>query len=132
MIETLPEKWRTLLSREFRGGHDLSTGQWQRLAVARGLYRDAPLVIWDEPTAPLDAKAEHAVYESLRQLAADRTVILITHRLASVRNADRIFFLDKGRLIEEGGHGALLARNGRYAELYRLQARLHRDRAEPA
>lgn len=132
VIETLPDKWRTLLSRQFRGGHDLSTGQWQRLAVARGLYRDAPLVIWDEPTAPLDAKAEHAVYESLRQLAENRTVILITHRLASVRNADRIFFLDKGRLVEEGGHRELLARNGRYAELYRLQARLHRDQTEPA
>lgn len=125
VIEQLPERWLTLLSREFAGGQDLSNGQWQRLAVARGLFRDAPLVIWDEPTAPLDAKAEHAVYESLRQLAHDRTVILITHRLASVRNADRIFFLDGGRLVEDGTHDELIALDGRYAELYRLQTRLH-------
>jgi ABC-type multidrug transport system fused ATPase/permease subunit len=125
VIARLPQGWQSLLSRHFRGGTDLSGGQWQRLAVARGLYRDAPIVIWDEPTAPLDAKAEYAVYESLRKLAAGRTVILITHRLASVRNADRILFLEQGRLIEQGCHEELLSLNGRYAELYRLQARLH-------
>jgi ATP-binding cassette, subfamily B, bacterial len=124
VVERLPEGWTTLLTRQFRGGHDLSAGQWQRLAVARGLYRDAPLVIWDEPTAPLDAKAEHAVYESLRRLARNRTVILITHRLGSVRNADRIFFLEAGRLIEQGSHEELLELEGRYAELYRLQLAL--------
>lgn len=125
VIERLPQGWETLLSREFKGGHDLSAGEWQRLAVARGLYRDAPVVIWDEPTAPLDAKAEYAVYESLRKLAVDRTVILITHRLASIRNADRILFLERGRLVEQGTHGELLRINGRYAELYRLQTQLH-------
>lgn len=125
VIDSLPEGWHTLLSREFRGGQDLSAGQWQRLAVARGLYRDAPLVIWDEPTAPLDAKAEYAVFESLRNLAQDRTIILITHRLASIRNADRIFFLERGALVEQGTHDELMELNGRYAELYRLQTRLH-------
>lgn len=125
VIEGLPEGWQTLLSREFKGGHDLSAGQWQRLAVARGLYRDAPVVIWDEPTAPLDAKAEYAVYQSLSKLALDRTVILITHRLASIRNADRIFFLERGMLVEQGNHEELLRLNGRYAELYRLQTELH-------
>jgi ABC-type multidrug transport system fused ATPase/permease subunit len=125
VIERLPLGWETILSRQFRGGHDLSAGQWQRLAVARGLYRDAPLVIWDEPTAPLDAKAEHAVYESLRRLARDRTVLLITHRLGSVRGADRIFFLEAGALVEAGTHEELLALRGRYAELYELQQRLH-------
>lgn len=125
VIESLPQGWETLLSRQFRGGRDLSGGQWQRLAVARGLYRDAPLVIWDEPTAPLDARAEHAVYESLRQLARNRTVILITHRLASVRNADRIYFLERGAVVEQGRHEELMRLNGRYAELYRLQTRLH-------
>jgi ATP-binding cassette subfamily B protein len=124
VIERLPQGWTTLLSRQFHGGHDLSAGQWQRLAVARGLYRDSPLVIWDEPTAPLDAKAEHAVYESLRRLARDRTVILITHRLGSVRNADRIFFLEAGALAEQGTHDELLRLDGRYAFLYRLQASL--------
>lgn len=125
VVERLPQGWRTLLSREFRGGQDLSAGQWQRLAVARGLYRDAPLVIWDEPTAPLDARAEHAVYESLRKLTRNRTVILITHRLASVRNADRILFLEQGALVEQGGHEELMEMNGRYAELYHLQSRMH-------
>lgn len=125
VVERLPRGWGTLLSREFKGGQDLSAGQWQRLAVARGLYRDAPLVIWDEPTAPLDAKAEHAVYESLRKLTRNRTVILITHRLASVRNADRILFLEQGSLIEQGRHDELMRLDGKYAELYRLQSRLH-------
>ena len=125
VIDGLPEGWNTLLSPEFRGGRDLSAGQWQRLAVARGLYRDAPLVIWDEPTAPLDAKAEHAVYESLRLLSRDKTVILITHRLASIRNADRIFYLERGALVEQGRHEELLQMGGRYAELYHLQTRLH-------
>ncbi|MCP3097392.1 ATP-binding cassette domain-containing protein [Myxococcus sp. K15C18031901] len=125
VVQTLPRGWETLLSREFQGGQDLSGGQWQRLAVARGLYRDAPVVILDEPTAPLDAKAEHAVYESLRLLARNRTVILITHRLASVRNADRILFLERGALVEQGTHEELMRMNGRYAGLYRLQTRLH-------
>jgi len=125
VIEGLPQGWETLLSREFKGGQDLSAGQWQRLAVARGLYRDAPVVIWDEPTAPLDAKAEYAVYESLRKLASNRTVILITHRLSSIRNADRIFFLERGELVEQGDHNELLRMNERYAEMYRLQTQLH-------
>ena len=125
VIERLPKAWDTLLSKEFHGGYDLSTGQWQRLAIARGLYRDAPLVIWDEPAAPLDAKAECAVYDSLRRLSAGRTVILITHRLASIRDADRIFLLDRGSIAESGRHEELMALDGKYAELYRLQARLH-------
>jgi ATP-binding cassette subfamily B protein len=125
VIERLPQLWDTLLSKEFRGGRDLSSGQWQRLAVARGLYRDAPLVIWDEPTAPLDARAERAVYDSLRKLSAERTVILITHRLASIRDADRIHFLEHGAIVESGSHAELMALDGRYAELYRLQARMH-------
>jgi ATP-binding cassette, subfamily B, bacterial len=124
-VERLPHGWLTLLSREFRGGRDLSGGQWQRLAVARGLYRDAPLVIWDEPTAALDPKAEHAVYASLQKLAQGRAVVLITHRLASIRSADRIFFLERGVLVEDGTHDELIERNGRYAELFRLQARLN-------
>ncbi|WP_228122277.1 ABC transporter ATP-binding protein [Saccharothrix syringae] len=127
VVARLPQRWRTLLSKQFRGGVELSGGQWQRLAVARGLYRDAPLLIWDEPTAPLDAKAEFAVYESLRALAADRTVVLITHRLASVRHADRILLLHEGELVEQGTHAELLALGGRYADLYALQSRMHAD-----
>jgi ABC-type multidrug transport system fused ATPase/permease subunit len=125
VVARLTHGWDTLLSRYFRGGHELSGGQWQRLAVARGLYRDAPVLIWDEPTAPLDARAEFAVYESLRDLARGRTVILITHRLASVRYADRIYLLHEGRLVEQGRHADLLAAGGRYAELYELQTALN-------
>jgi len=125
VIARLPRRWDTLLSKYFRGGHELSGGQWQRLAVARGLFRDAPLLIWDEPTAPLDAKAEYAVYESLRRLAGGRTVVLITHRMASVRHADRIYLLHEGRIVEQGTHDELIALGGRYAELHAIQARLH-------
>ncbi|WP_214323834.1 ABC transporter ATP-binding protein [Nonomuraea sediminis] len=121
VVAGLPAGWQTLLSKQFRGGHELSAGQWQRLAVARGLFRDGPLLIWDEPTAPLDAKAEYAVYETLRKIAGERTVLLITHRLTSVRHADRIYLLHRGRVVEEGTHEELLALHGRYAELYALQ-----------
>ncbi|GLZ33773.1 multidrug ABC transporter permease [Lentzea sp. NBRC 105346] len=127
VVNRLPKHWETLLSKQFRGGLELSGGQWQRLAVARGLFRDAPLLIWDEPTAPLDAKAEFAVYESLRTLAEERTVVLITHRLASVRHADRIYLLHEGELAEQGTHDELVQRRGRYAELHDLQARMYAD-----
>ncbi|WP_245601658.1 ABC transporter ATP-binding protein [Hamadaea tsunoensis] len=130
VVDRLPQRWETLLSRYFRGGQELSGGQWQRMAIARGLYRDAPLLLWDEPTAPLDARAEAAVYESLRQLAEGRTVLLITHRLASVRYADRIFLLHQGELVEQGTHAELMAADGRYAELYALQSRMYAP-AEP-
>ncbi|WP_149265021.1 ABC transporter ATP-binding protein [Actinomadura sp. K4S16] len=112
----------TLLDRRFKGGAELSGGQWQRLAVARGFYRDAPLLICDEPTAALDARAEHQLFERIRTHADGRTVLLITHRLASVRYADRIYVLEHGEVIEEGGHAALMARGGLYADLYSLQA----------
>ncbi|WP_327102909.1 ABC transporter ATP-binding protein [Nonomuraea glycinis] len=121
VVTGLPAGWQTLLSKHFKGGHELSAGQWQRLAVARGLFRDGALLIWDEPTAPLDAKAEYTVYETLRALAGERTVLLITHRLTSVRHADRIYLLHQGRVAEEGTHEELLALRGHYAELYALQ-----------
>ena len=108
-------------------GADLSGGQWQRLAVSRAFYRDAPLLICDEPTANLDARAEHAVYQRLRELAAGRTVVLITHRMASVREADRIYVLDHGEIIEAGDHAALMALGGTYAELFTLQAAAYVD-----
>ncbi|KAF1003473.1 MAG: putative multidrug export ATP-binding/permease protein [Luteibacter sp.] len=124
VVARLERGWETLLSRQFHGGQELSGGQWQRMAIARGLYRDARLVIWDEPTSSLDAKAEFAVYESLRRMARDRTVVLITHRLASIRHADRICFMERGRIVEKGTHDQLLALGGRYAEMFTLQARL--------
>ena len=93
MIDGLPFGYDTLLAREFKNGHDLSGGQWQRLVAARGLYRDARLLICDEPSAALDARAEHALFQHLRR-RPDRMVVLITHRLANVRHADQIFVMD--------------------------------------
>lgn len=121
-VMELARQYDTLLSRHFTDGADLSGGQWQRLAVSRAFYRDAPLLICDEPTANLDARAEHDVYQRLRELAAGRTVVLITHRMASVREADRIFVLDHGAVVEEGDHATLMAASGVYAQLFTLQA----------
>ena len=121
-VMELARQYDTLLSRHFTDGADLSGGQWQRLAVSRAFYRDAPLLICDEPTANLDARAEHDVYQRLRELAAGRTVVLITHRMASVREADRIYVLDHGTVAEEGNHSSLLAADGIYAQLFGLQA----------
>jgi ATP-binding cassette subfamily B protein len=113
----------TLLARNFSGGHELSGGQWQRLGIARAAYRRGRILIVDEPTAALDARAELEVFEKIRALAGTgQTVILITHRLASVRHADLVHVLDQGRLVESGTPDELLAGGGVYAELYSLQA----------
>lgn len=122
VIDALPHGYDTLLDRRFRDGAELSGGQWQRVAVARGFYRTAPLLIMDEPTAALDARAEHALFASVGGHAADRSILIITHRLASARHADRIYVLHLGRLIEQGRHSDLMALGGKYAELYSLQA----------
>ncbi|MEU4365744.1 ABC transporter ATP-binding protein [Micromonospora chersina] len=121
MITELPFGYDTLLDRQFKDGQDLSGGQWQRLVAARGLYRDARLLICDEPSAALDARAEHALFQHLRR-HPDRAVVLITHRLANVRHADRIFVMDHGRLIQQGDHDELMAQEGLYRELFELQA----------
>jgi len=122
VVAELPRGYDTLLDRRFKDGQELSGGQWQRVAVARGFHRDAPLLICDEPTAALDARAEHALFERVRRHSEGRTVLLITHRLASVRYADRIYVLDHGKVTEEGTHAELMAHGGVYAELYSLQA----------
>ncbi|MEU4700172.1 ABC transporter ATP-binding protein [Nonomuraea dietziae] len=126
VIAELPHGYRTLLDRRFKDGHELSGGQWQRIAVARGFHRDAPLLICDEPTAALDARAEHALFERIRHHSEGRTVLLITHRLASVRYADHIYVLDHGKVVEEGTHQQLMAVEGLYADLYTLQAQAYR------
>ncbi|WP_326627705.1 ABC transporter ATP-binding protein/permease [Nonomuraea fuscirosea] len=126
VIAELPHGYRTLLDRRFKDGCELSGGQWQRIAVARGFHRDADLLICDEPTAALDARAEHALFERIRTHADGRTVLLITHRLASVRYADRIYVLDHGHITEQGDHDTLMTLNGLYADLYTLQADAYR------
>jgi ATP-binding cassette subfamily B protein len=123
VVADLPRGLDTLLARGFSGGHELSGGQWQRLGIARAAYRRGRILIVDEPTAALDARAELEVFEKIRALAGTgQTVILITHRLASVRHADLVHVLDQGRLVESGSPEELLATGGVYAELYSLQA----------
>ncbi|MDX6362597.1 MAG: ATP-binding cassette, subfamily bacterial, partial [Streptomyces sp.] len=123
VVEDLPRGLDTLLGRGFSGGHELSGGQWQRLGIARAAYRRGRILIVDEPTAALDARAELEVFEKIRALAGTgQTVILITHRLASVRHADLVHVLEQGRLVESGTPDELLATGGVYAELYSLQA----------
>ncbi len=112
----------TLLGPRWIGGTDLSIGQWQRLAIARVFYRDAPLLILDEPTASIDAQAEADTFASLRRLAAGRAVVVVSHRFSTVATADRIYVLDGGRIVEHGTHPALLAAGGTYARLFNLQA----------
>lgn len=121
-IQELPEGYEQLLSRLFPGGRELSGGQWQRIALARSFYRDAPLVILDEPSASLDPRAEHALFSSLRAALRGRTALFISHRFSTVRGADRIYVLHDGQVVESGSHDGLMALDGRYAELYRLQA----------
>ncbi|POX61830.1 ABC transporter [Streptomyces sp. Ru62] len=123
VVADLPRGLDTLLARNFSGGHELSGGQWQRLGIARAAYRRGSILIVDEPTAALDARAELEVFEKIRALSGGgQTVVLITHRLASVRHADLVHVLEHGRLVESGTPEELLSRGGVYAELYSLQA----------
>jgi ATP-binding cassette, subfamily B, bacterial len=126
ILSRLPRDYRTVLSKAFPGGADLSGGEWQRVALARALFRDAPFLLMDEPSAALDPRAEHALFEDLRGLLADRTVVLVSHRLSSVVSADRIYVLHEGRVVEAGDHASLLRRRGLYADLFAMQAEAYR------
>lgn len=121
-LRGLPEQYETWLGPEFDGGTELSIGQWQRIALARAFFRDAPFVILDEPTAALDARAEHELFACIRTLLAGRTVLLISHRFSSVRSADRIYVLHEGQIAESGTHEELIGAAGRYADLFGIQA----------
>jgi ATP-binding cassette subfamily B protein len=120
LIESLPDGYDTLLGRGF-GRLDLSGGEWQRIAIARAFAREARLLVLDEPTANLDARAEHGLFGLFRRLARGRTTIVISHRFSTVALADRIFVLERGQLVECGTHAELLARRRTYAELFELQ-----------
>jgi ATP-binding cassette, subfamily B, bacterial len=111
-----------MLGRRFEGGTDLSTGQWQKIALARAYMREAQILILDEPTASLDARAELEVYQRFVELITGKMAILISHRFSTVRMADRIFVLADGKIAEQGSHQQLLALGGRYAELFEMQA----------
>ena len=111
-----------MLGRRFEGGVDLSGGQWQKIAFARAYMRDAQVLILDEPTATLDARAEYEVFLRFAELTRGRMAVLISHRFSTVRMADRILVLEHGRILEQGSHEQLVALGGRYSELFELQA----------
>ncbi|MDN3260835.1 ABC transporter ATP-binding protein [Streptomyces sp. CSDS2] len=124
VIAALPGQWQALLSKRFRDGQELSAGQWAKVAVARGLYKNAPVLLLDEPTASMDPRAEHAVYEAVLRdnPRPDQITVLISHRLASVVACDRIFVFDGGRITESGTHQELMDLGGEYAAMFTLQA----------
>ena len=122
MIARLPEGYEQMIGKRFWNGVELSGGEWQKLAIARAYMRDAQVLILDEPTAALDARAEAEVFARFKELSAGRMAVLISHRFSSVRMADRIVVLANGRIEAEGTHEALVARQGRYRDLFELQA----------
>jgi ATP-binding cassette subfamily B protein len=126
VIAGLQHGYETVLGKWFEGGEELSVGEWQKLALARAFLRDAQIVVLDEPTSALDAKAEYELFQKFHQLAAGRTAILISHRLSTVRMADRIYVLEGGRIVESGTHDELVCRDGRYARLFETQAQYYR------
>jgi ATP-binding cassette subfamily B protein len=126
VIQNLPQEYETVLGKWFEDGQELSIGEWQKVALARAFFRDAPILVLDEPTSSLDAKAEYEVFERFRQLARGRTAILISHRFSTVRLADRIYVLQHGEIIESGSHAELVAMQGRYARLFEMQAQHYR------
>ena len=126
LVQRLPGKYDQALGKRFNQGVELSGGEWQKIALARAYMKEAQLLILDEPTAALDAKAEYEVFQRFAELTKGKTAVLISHRFSTVRMADRILVLDKGILLEEGSHEALLNKKGRYAELFHLQAKGYR------
>lgn len=126
-VSKYPNGLDQILSERFRGGIRPSTGQWQKIAIARFFYRDAPLVIFDEPTAAIDAVSEYNIFNKIYEFFKDKTVIIISHRFSTVRNADRIVVIDEGKVVEQGSHEELMEKNGYYAESFRLQAEGYAD-----
>lgn len=126
VIANLPKGYATTLGKWFEEGHQLSGGQWQKIALARAFMRDAQLLILDEPTSALDARAEHDLFARIKELAAGKMAVFISHRFSTARMADRIIVLEDGRIIEDGTHFELMELGGQYAELFELQAASYR------
>jgi ATP-binding cassette subfamily B protein len=126
LAASLPLKYRQMLGRRFAGGIELSGGEWQKIALARAYIRKAQIIVLDEPTAALDARAEYETFARFAELVAGQIALLISHRFPTVRMADRILVLQQGAVVEQGTHEQLLSHNGIYAELFRLQAEGYR------
>jgi ATP-binding cassette subfamily B protein len=122
-IRRLPKKYDSVLGKWFEDGQELSIGEWQKVAIARAFYRDAQVLVFDEPTSALDPRAEFELFESFRRLTRNATSILISHRLSTVKLAERIYVLEGGRITQSGTHDELMKRQGYYSELFALQAR---------
>ena len=122
LISNLPDGYDTVLGRWFKGGKELSIGEWQKIALARAFIRNTPIVILDEPTSALDARSEKELFKRFRELVTGKTSIIISHRFSTVRTADRIAVLHKGRIIEQGTHQELMEKSGMYREMYTIQA----------
>jgi ATP-binding cassette subfamily B protein len=125
-IERLPKGYESLLGKLFDGGHELSIGEWQKVALARAFLRDSEILILDEPTSAMDAKAEAELFGRFHELAEGRMAILISHRLSTVKMVDRIYVLDEGRILESGSHDELMRCHGAYAELFRIQSQYYK------
>lgn len=123
VIRNLEKGYEQMLGRTFEGGIELSVGQWQKLALARGFFRNAPILVLDEPTAAIDAKAESEIFNRVERLSKNKTVIIISHRFSTVRNADKIYVIHGGKIIENGSHEQLMKHNNQYATLFNLQAK---------
>lgn len=121
-ISKYPKKYKTIMNERYENGIQPSKGQKQKIAIARFFYRDAPLVIFDEPTSAIDSESEYKIFNRIYNFFDNKTVVIISHRFSTVRNADRIIVLDDGEIIEEGSHKELIGKNGKYAQAFRLQA----------
>lgn len=122
LIQRFPNGYKTMLGKLFSGGQELSTGEWQKIALSRAFFRDAELILLDEPASSLDALAESEIFRKFREIIKDRTAVIISHRFSTVQMADRIYVIEQGRIVEHGSHADLMALNGRYAEMFRAQA----------
>jgi ATP-binding cassette subfamily B protein len=126
VIRGLPQGYETILGKWFEEGEELSIGEWQKVALARAFLREAQIIVLDEPTSAMDARAEYEVFQKFRQLVQGRSAILISHRFSTVRMADRIYVLNDGKITESGSHEELMQRGGTYARLFETQAQYYR------
>ena len=126
-INKLPNKYDQQLGRNFEDGVDLSGGEWQKLAIARAFYRQAPVLILDEPTSAIDALGENEIFENLEKSYINKSLILISHRFSTVRNVSKIFVVEDGKITESGTHSELLGKDGKYAKMFTTQAKGFED-----